>query len=161
MLPVLARRVGILALVVGAAFATGCGSDGGAAAGKTIVKGKLVKGGNPYALDQSKVKLPKGGTGLPPGVSGESVLQVVFISTEGKEQFQAKTNPDAGTFEVEGTDGKGIPPGRYKIAITARVGFSPGDPDLFDGKFSPEKTQILRDIKPGDEVVIDIDKPQG
>lgn len=89
------------------------------------------------------------------------MLQVTFISSESKEQFTANTNPEAGTFTVSGVDGKGIKPGRYKIAINARVGFSPSDPDLFDNKFSAEKTQILRDVKAGEDVVIDIDKPQG
>jgi hypothetical protein len=34
-------------------------------------------------------------------------------------------------------------------------------PDYFKGKFAPGKTKILRDIKPGEEVVIDIAKERG
>jgi hypothetical protein len=71
------------------------------------------------------------------------------------------TNAQGGTFEVPGLDGKGIKPGRYRIAIVGRVGISPETPDYFKGMFTRDKTQILRDVKPGEEVVIDIAKPQG
>lgn len=154
------HRLWLLALPLAAVMAVGCEKEG-PAAGKTILKGKLVKGGEPYALDQSKVKLPKGGTAMPPGISTSSVLQVVLISADGKDQYTAKTNSDTGTFEVAGPDGKGIAPGRYKIAVTAKVGLSPSDPDLFGGRYAADKTQILRDIKDGEDVVIDVSKPQG
>jgi hypothetical protein len=150
--------VAVAAALVGT---VGCGQAGKDAKDgeRTVVRGKLVDNGKPFALDASKVPLPKGTHALPPGVTG--ALEVVFISTDTKEPYQATANADAGTFEVTGTDGKGIKSGRYKIAITARLGPSPETPDYFGGKFTPEKTQILRDIKPGDEITIDISKPQG
>jgi hypothetical protein len=147
-------------LSAGLAGCSGGGKDGGG--GKPfIVKGKLVDNGRPFALDESKVPLPKGGHGVPPGITGSSTLQVTFIAAETKEQFSANANADAGTFEVKGPDGKGIKPGRYRIAVTAQLGFGPDTPDYFKGMFTQEKTQILRDIKEGEEVVIDVAKPQG
>lgn len=150
----------MLVALLAAVFATGCGKDG-PDPGKMIVTGKLVKGNEAYFLDLSKVKLPKGGHAMPPGVSGNSVLQVSLISMDTKERYEAETFPEAGTFKVAGPQGKGITPGRYKIVLVARVGFSPTDPDLFEGRYSDQKSQIIRDIKPGDDVVIDVDKPQG
>jgi len=140
-------------------FLLGCG--GGKEADLVVVKGRLVDKGQPFALDANKVPLPKGAHGTPPGTSGSSALQVIFISGDTKEQFPASTNADAGTFEVLGYEGKGIKPGRYKIAVVGRIGISPDTPDYFKGLFTPEKTQILRDVKAGEEVVIDISKPQG
>lgn len=139
----------------------GCGGGSQADDGKTIARGRLLKGGAPYVLDQSKIKLPKGGTAMPPGVSGGSMLQVNFIAIDSKEQHTATTDPNFGSFEVTGPGGKGIKPGKYKITVSARVGFSPSDPDLFDNKFSAEKSQIVREVKAGEDIVIDLDKPQG
>src|SRR5689334_10858564 len=114
-----------LAIPVGLA---GCSGDkNGAGSEKTfIVKGKLLDNGRPYVLDPSKTPLPKGAHGLPPGVSASSALSVEFIAAEvPKIHYQAETNPESGTFEVKGPDGKGIKAGRYKIAVTGRFGFGP------------------------------------
>jgi hypothetical protein len=141
------------AAVLPLAFAllTGCG--GGGSDARTVVHGKLVEGAKPFALDKSKLKLPPGATALPPG---SQPLSVVFVSESG-EQFPATVNADTGTFEVTGPDGKGIKPGRYKVAVTAGVGVG----DYFGDKYAPDKTQVVRDVKPGEEVVIDLSKPQG
>ncbi len=149
------------ALIASSAFLVGCSKGDADAAGKFIVKGKLVENGKPFLFDASKVPLPKGATGVPPGIEASSALQVIFISVDDKRTFQAKSNPEAGTFEVPGDDGKGILPGRYKIAVLGRMGFSPDIPDYFKGQYTEANTKIVRDIKEGDEVVIDIAKPQG
>ena len=74
--------------------------------------------GQPFVVDLNKLKLPKGATGVPPGARP---LAVSFVAEDGT-QFQAVVNPDTGTFELPGADGKGIRPGRYKVAITCGVG---------------------------------------
>lgn len=137
----------------------GCGGKDKDDAGRTVVTGKLVDGNKPVALDASKIPLPKGAHAMPPGVT--SALQVTFISAETKEPVTAEVNADAGTFAVKGHDGKGIKPGRYRIAIVARMGMSPDTPDYFKGRFTPEKTKVLRDIKPGDDLTIDVSKDEG
>jgi len=126
--------------------------------GNLIVKGKLVEGSKPFTLDPSKVPMPKGATAPPPGMGNP--LQILFFAGEGTQQYSADVNAEMGTFEVKG-DGKGIPPGRYKIAITAKHGFGPDTPDYFRGRYSQENTKIIREIKPGDEIVIDVTKPEG
>ncbi len=154
-------RTFLLLLLVAGFGATGCGKGGSGkdTAERAVITGKLVENNRPFALDATKVPLPKGAHSLPPGVSG--ALSIIFISSETKEPYTAEVDANAGTFQVKGPDGKGIKAGRYRIAVTGRMGMSPETPDYFGGKFTPEKTQILRDVKGGDDVVIDIAKPQG
>lgn len=143
------------------ALAAGCSSGNTEEEGPlTVVKGKLVDNGKPFALDESKVPLPPGATARPPGVSA-SALQVTLFAAEGGKSYTATTNANAGTFEVTGSDGKGIPNGRYKITVTGSLGMGSGMPDYFKGKFAEGKTKILRDVKPGEEITIDVSKPEG
>jgi hypothetical protein len=125
------------------------------------VKGKLLENGKPFKLDESKVQLPKGATAAPPGSEG---LRIVFISIEDKEQYFAKYNAETSTFEVSGSSGRGIRAGRYKISITANYAPNSRDAnsgDYFNGQFTREKTQIIREVKPGEEIIIDVAKPNG
>jgi hypothetical protein len=124
---------------------SGCGDEFD---GRAVIRGKLVEGPNPFVLDQSKLKLPAGATAVPPGARP---LAVIFIA-EDKTQFQAVVNPETGAFELPGPDGKGIRPGRYKVAITCGVGGA----DYFNNKFAPDRTKVVRDVKEGEEVVIDV-----
>jgi hypothetical protein len=137
------RIVCALALLAGLA---GCGKSDQ----HVKIKGKLVKGGAPY---QPKIE------GLPPGDNG---LRVGFIRTDGGregEDFYAKVDPATGAFEVPGPDGKGIPPGKYKV--TVRSG-AVGTSDLLKNQFSRENSKVVREIKPGGgDLVIDLDKPEG
>jgi hypothetical protein len=148
---------------------TGCGnSDEGEL---VIVRGKLTENGKPFVLDQAKIPIPKGATAPPPGSEG---LRIVFIAMGGKktsknidtdERFPATYHADTGTFEVPGPKGKGIRPGRYKITIIADYSISGGkdkeSSDYFGGKFSQEKTQIIREVNGGEEIAIELAKPQG
>jgi hypothetical protein len=148
-LKVPARRA-LAALAV--LWAAGCGG----ADGRVPVSGRLVDGGKPFAFDQSKVKLPPGATGLPPGSNPVTVL---FTPAEGGEASSAMLSLTDGTFTVPGKDGKGLKPGKYKVAVTGGAGG--GAPDYFGGKFTADKTQIVKDVQPGQEVVIDVAKPAG
>ncbi len=158
--PTISRSMPVLFLAAGLAAALGCGGkDKKDDAEKTIVTGKLVDAGKPVALDASRIPLPKGAHAMPPGVKGS--VQVFFISSDTKESIEAEVNADAGTFQVKGQDGKGIKPGRYRIAIVARMGMAPDTPDFFKGRFTPDKTKVLRDVKPGDDLTIDVSKDEG
>jgi hypothetical protein len=125
---------------------SGCGS----AEKKVPVKGKLVDGPNPFVLDATKLKLPGGATSLPPGARP---LQVSFIPEKGGETQFAIVDVDSGTFTAT------LAPGTYKIAITASAGM--GTPDLFNGKFSAERSQITREVKANEDITIDVSKPNG
>jgi hypothetical protein len=135
-------------------YLSGCGS-GATPDGRTVVKGRIVENGSPFVPDPAKLKLPKG-TSLPPGTN---LLQVTFIPKTGGENVPAIVNPNDGSFTVSGADGKGIKPGVYKIAVTANAG--PGTADLLGGRFGPDNTPIEREVRPGDEVVIDVAKAKG
>lgn len=123
---------------------------------KVVVRGRLLENGQPFTADPSKVKLPKGAA-LPPGVQP---LQIMFIPVERGETYIATvTDPASGKFEVTGSDGRGVKPGKYKVSVQINTG--PGTPDALGGKYSPEKTTINREVKEGEELVIDLAKPAG
>lgn len=121
------------------------------------VQGKLVDGDKPWVFDQSKVILPHGGKIMPPTAKGGGggPITIALISVEGNDSFYPNFDASAGTFTVNG-----VKPGRYKIAIYSTL--SPKDEDdPFKGKFKQDRTQIIRDIEPGKDIVIDVSKPTG
>lgn len=143
------RSCGLVAISLSLAFAlAGCGES--SAAKKVSVKGKLVDGANPFILDATRLKLPAGAKGLPPG---SLPLRITFIAADGGEASPANVDAASGTFSVS------LVPGSYRIAVSASAEL--GSPDLFNNKFSTDRTQIRRDVKEGDEIVIDISKSQG
>lgn len=136
-------------VMVLAAFAAGCGGGGkdpATADGRVKPKGRVVKGGNPVDINTA---------GLPPGDPG---LQVIFIKPDGVEIPARVTDAKAGAFELVGGDGKGIAPGKYKVAVLVAPS---GGTDQLKGKFDRKNTKIEKDVNGTDEVVIDLDKPTG
>lgn len=159
--------VRLLAAAIVALALSGCGGeDEGELA---IATGKLLENGKPFVFDKSKLQLPQGATGPPPGSEGLRILFTpvegeVMKKIEGKEGYLAVFNTETSTFEVKGSKGKGIRTGKYKVAITASFSISGKDKDegdYFGGKFTREKTPIIREVKPGEEIIIDVAKPQG
>lgn len=138
-----------MALISAMFFTLGCGGSGGDSK-KIAVKGKLMSGSEAFVLDQAKLKLPKG-TSVPPGAR---LIRVSFVPADGSGETAPATVDDAtGTFTAS------LAPGNYKVVITAGAG--PGSPDYFDGKHSLERTQIRREVKEGEDIVIDVLRPQG
>ena len=148
-----ATSLGLLAaLVLGAA---GCGGEqkkGGPSS--VTVKGRLVQNGKPFTFDPNKSKLPPG-TSAPPVAPGATGLQITFIpqSGGGQDLTFARIDPDTGAFETS------LVPGRYKIALSPGGGAGGGDP--FGGMFLSDRTKIVRDVKEGEEIVIDVARPAG
>ena len=146
----------IAALRAGSAIAflavlvAGCGGTDD----RVKVQGKLLDNGKAFSLDASKLKLPPGATGLPPGTKP---IQIIFVPAEGGDTSSAIVSETDWTFTVSGPDGKGIKPGKYKIAVTGGAGG--GSPDYFGGKFSLDRTPIVRDVKAGEAIEIDVAKP--
>jgi len=142
------RTYSLPAAVIVSFALVGCGPK---AEPKVRVSGRLLDNGQPFTADSAKLKLPKG-TSLPPGVQP---LQVMFIPVETGETYIATvTDASAGKFELTGSDGKGVKPGKYKVSVQVNTG--PGTPDALGGKFSPEKTTITREVREGEELVIDL-----
>jgi hypothetical protein len=104
---------------------------------------------------EAKGRIVSGGQPLKFGPQG--ALQVVLVP-KGKEQsidlttFTADVDKEQGTFSVFG----GVPPGTYKIVIAAYDPYP--SHDKLNGKFSMEKSPILREVT-GEPLEIDIASP--
>ena len=61
-----------------------------------------------------------------------------------------------GEFTLHGTDGKGVLPGKYKIAIRQWDEFP--TKDTLNGKFDKDHTPITRDISGEEDILIDVSK---
>lgn len=141
-----------LLLIVGVTFC-GCSKKDQVVS----VQGKIVDGDKPWVFDQSKIVLPPGVRAMPPTAKGGGggPITICFQSAEGNDSFYPNLDISTGTFTVNG-----VKPGRYKIAIYSTI--SPKDEDdPFKGRFKLDRTQIIRDIEPNKEIVIDVSKPAG
>jgi hypothetical protein len=153
----------LLLLIAGVMLISGCGGSSNA----VWVKGKLLKGGARYAP-------PEG-----------HLVSVTFVAMEiqdraGKtlksnEPFEADYKDEDGSFTVPGQEGRGIPPGKYRIAVTqkmlreafeaAKPKAKPGqkpitrETDFLDDRFGQSTSPIVREIKGPSDLVIDMDKP--
>ena len=156
----------VVALVIAALVVSpGCGGG----RGNTIrVTGQLLKGGAKYVP-------PRG-----------QLLSVTFVGLEiedasGKklpsgEPFLATLDQESATFSVPGPEGYGIPPGKYRVAVTqrmARDAFEEAkkagrtkkgatrETDLLSGRYSVETSPIVLEVKTSGEVTVDLDNPTG
>jgi hypothetical protein len=115
------------------------------AEGRTKPRGRILENGLPIKVDTSH---------LPPGDPG---LQVNFTRIggvdAGEETNAIITDAAQGSFELIGADGKGIPPGKYRVEVI----MAPfGSPDALKGKYSREKSKIEVEVKEGEDLVIDL-----
>jgi len=116
---------------------SGCGGSG-----KLQTRGRLLKNGAPY---------------LPP--EGD-IVRVMFVPIpDGKERVtdfhMANFNPEDGTFQASGKDLKGVPPGKYRIAIEQLHRRA----DIFKGAFDAERSPFVHEVNSSTgEIVIDLAK---
>jgi hypothetical protein len=155
-------RKSILLIAFGVVL-TGCGES----SNTVWVKGTLLKGGARYVPPQGHV------------------VELTFVASEienpggqvtkSSEPFDADYNDDEGTFVVPGREGRGIPPGKYRVAVTQRMlreAFDAAKPkakpgqkpitretDFLGDRFGISSSPILREIKGKTELVIDLDDP--
>jgi hypothetical protein len=158
-------RRALWALPVAVALATsGCGAP------RTIpLSGRLLRGEKPFTAAEGQalgltfvaaeaIKDPSSGT---------------VLAAEG-EPFPADIRPDDGTFRVPGREGRGIPPGKYRVTVYLRQREAPAnapsrpggakfdrDKDLLGGRFDATKSPIVREITDSTALTIDLDKPTG
>jgi hypothetical protein len=149
------------ALLIAPLFAlSGCGERDNS----NWVTGKLLKGGAKYVP-------PKG-----------QLVSVTFIGLEiqdssgkkiqGGEPFSAEVDQENGTFSVPGRDRRGIPPGKYRVAVTqkmTREAFAAANPrpkrgvdretDMLADKFGLGTSPIIREVNRAQELTIDLDRP--
>jgi len=120
-------------------FLAGCRGDG-----RLNVKGRIVKGGAPYT------------------VSEDDTVRVTFfpVTPDGsppKNTYIAAFDPTKGTFRAVGPDGKGVPPGKYRIAVEHQGKRREGPKVAFDGDRSPFVFDVDSSTK---ELLIDLDQPK-
>jgi hypothetical protein len=120
------------------AAAPGCGGDG-----LLRTQGRLLKGGQPF--------VPK---------EGEYVeITFVPIPSDGKpaqDYYFADVDQTTGTFQPAGKNKKGMPPGKYRVAVELMK----KKKDQFGGKFDAEKSPFVFDVDAKTpEIVIDLDSP--
>jgi hypothetical protein len=126
-----------MVLVLIALFVSGCGGDG-----RINARGRLLKGGEPFPLKE------------------DEGMRIIFVPAETGGQtydsFLAVYKKEDGSFKVAGKDGKGLPPGKYRIAIEHVKKNS----DLLKKKFSTKNTPFVREVtSSSEEIIIDLDKP--
>jgi hypothetical protein len=87
-------------------------------------------------------------------------LRVIFVPMlpDGKtahDFFVAEVRAADCTFQVSGKDGKGMPPGKYRVALEHDM----DKRDLFRGKYDALKSPFVYDVDSGTkEIVIDLEK---
>jgi hypothetical protein len=132
------RRVLTLAVFGLCILISGCGGDG-----LLRTKGRLLKGGQPF---------------IPP--EGEFIeITFVPIPPDGRppaDFYYAEVDQATGTFRPAGKNNKGMPPGKYRVAVELMK----KKKDMFGGKFDAEKSSFVFDVDDRtEEIVIDLDKP--
>jgi hypothetical protein len=153
-------------LLVPLAASPGCGGR----RNTVWVTGKLLKGGAQY---------------VPPK---DQLVYVTFVALEVKddsgktipsgEAYTANLDQTKGTFSVPGPEGQGIPPGKYRIAVTQKMereAFNAAKPqsqsksrnkkrvdretDMLADRFGLGTSPIVREVNTSQELTIDLDRP--
>jgi len=118
-------------------LAAGCGG------GDTVrITGQLMKDGKPYTA-HLEGKEPE-------------TFAVDFVGTinDRKYLFPATIASD-GSFRVDGSDGRGIPKGQYRISVL-HSGFMGAGGDRLQTRFAAEKTPFSVDVKQNTKLTIDL-----
>jgi hypothetical protein len=126
---------------------SGCG--GGPKDDSVPVRGKVTNAGAPLKVNRPDVGL------------GYVELHFYRINDDGSvntDPADAAVEP-SGDFTVRGRDGRGLPPGKYKITVR-QLDPAP-DNDKLQGRFNLKTSKIVRDISPDKEIVIDVSRPEG
>ena len=114
------------------------GCPGGAGGKLCIITGKVLQGGQPAG-----------------GESGESGLTVEFIPIDDQGNVRSGTPPygvmvqEDGSFVADGLDGKGIPAGKYRVAVQRT--------DVMD-EAAAVAWEAELDFTADQEITIDLDK---
>jgi hypothetical protein len=130
-------RRGVALGLLCALVLSGCGGDG-----KLQLKGRVVKGGAPFTLPE------------------EEYLRITFVPVPAAGERPANTyvavysNGD-GSFKVVGGDGRGLPPGKYRVALEHEGKRK----DMFRGALDADRSPYVFDVdRDTKEVVIDLDQ---
>jgi hypothetical protein len=153
----------ILAMIIAPLVVSpGCGES----TNHVWVTGKLLKGGASYAPPKDQQVYVT--------LVGLEIQDKSGNTIKSGEPFWAEVDQESGTFFVPGTDGQGIPPGKYRVAVTQKMereAFNAKKPDpkkrakldreadLLANRFGVGTSPIIREVKTRGELVIDLDRP--
>ena len=132
------RRILTTAVATGLCLLlAGCGDA------KLRTLGRVVKGGQPLIpKDNESVRVtfvPILANGQPP-----------------RDHYFAEYNPADGTFRPAGKDKKGMPPGKYRVAVE----YKQNRQDALGGQFDENRSPFVFDVDAKTtEIVIDLDHP--
>lgn len=108
----------------------------------SLMKGKLTRSGQPLQV---------------PDVAGRVQLSF-YPFRENRQELvdpnEATVNPADGTFEIRGLDGKGIPPGKYRVVVRQWIDY-PSD-DALKGAYALDRTPLVIDVVAGEDIIIDL-----
>ncbi|MDB5335509.1 MAG: hypothetical protein JWN70_1128 [Planctomycetaceae bacterium] len=122
----------------------GCGVVGCFGDGLLRTQGRLLKGGDSFSA-----KVDEG-----------EALQITYVPIlpDGKppsDHYYCDVDQDSGVFMPSGKNGKGMPAGKYRVAIELKK----KKKDLFGGKFNDEQSPFIFDVDGSTkEIVIDLDE---
>ncbi len=133
---------------------SGCGVGGEKL---VVIRGRVVENGQPLRLEYGGPRVEL--SFHPVDAAGNPVPD--------KMSYSCSVQQD-GTFVMDGI-GKGIPAGRYKIAVRGEPGSSQYDPrapkavggDIYEGRFSLQKTPFIFEFTSNQEITIDLAKGGG
>jgi hypothetical protein len=129
----------VLLLTIATLFMSGCGQPSGPARFK--VKGEVTNNGEPLKVN-------------PHVGSVQVTLYPVTEPGAPAADPQEATVAPTGELTVHGTDGKGILPGTYKIAVRQ---WDEPNKDVLKGAGDKDHTKIVREIKSSsDPIIIDV-----
>jgi len=115
------------------AFLSGCGHKYATGEGVRI-KGQILKGGAPLRVSEKE--------------KGTGWIEVTLFAADPAQGTQladtSTQSQDDGSFFMD-YEGRGVPPGKYKLAVYQR-NEGPGT-DQLNGKFSKENTTIIVDAE--------------
>jgi hypothetical protein len=126
----------LVPFLVIALLATGCGDSS-----RIKAKGIVKKGGQPYLLPEGE---------------GFRIFFVPLEASDGVhfESYAAMYDPHTGSFEVQGKDGKGLPPGKYRVDLQLMQ----SKEDLLGGKLLGKGSPLSLEVTgKSSDLVIDLD----
>jgi hypothetical protein len=113
----------------------------GCSSGYIKAKGRVLKGGVPYTTSEGE---------------GMRIFFVPVGEIVGTryDSFAAVYNPKNGSFVVNGKDGRGLPPGKYRIGLQLMK----GKDDLLKGRLLTKNTPLTCEVASSwGEIVIELD----
>ena len=142
------RRAAPLLLI--AALTAGCGRGG-----FVIPRGRLTNNGEPFRCENG-VAVHMTFIALTPAAGPQPPAGTPTGSAE-TGAYPAEYYRD-GTFRVVGVDGKGLPPGKYRVAVQAIK----QKKDLLEGAYDAQNSPLTCEVKgSSEELHLDLAKPQG